>query len=91
MDPVISDNIVFIGFTFLLVAFLLAFIRLLKGPSINDRVAALDLIASVVMGFIVLYSVFVQKALYIDIVIALSLVSFMGSVAISAYLKQTLK
>jgi multicomponent Na+:H+ antiporter subunit F len=74
----------------LLFAFILAFIRLLKGPTVNDRIVALDLIASVLMAFILCYSVLINKAIYIDITIVISLISFIGTIAISTYLKQKL-
>jgi len=74
----------------LLFAFILAFIRLLKGPTVNDRIVALDLIASILMAFILCYSVLISKAIYIDITIVISLISFIGTIAISTYLKQRL-
>lgn len=84
-----SYNLVLIvSFTMLLVAFALAFVRIVKGPTSRDRIVALDLIASVTMGFILIYSVAINKAMYFDIVIVISLISFIGTVAISTYLKQ---
>ena len=75
-------------FGMLLMAFVLAFMRLLKGPETSDRIVAMDLIASLTMAFILSYSVFVNKAIYFDIVIVISLISFIGTVAVSSYLKQ---
>lgn len=75
-------------FGMLLLAFVLAFIRLLKGPDIGDRIAAMDLIASITMAFILTYSVLVNKAIYFDIVVVISLISFISTVAVSTYLKQ---
>lgn len=72
----------------LVIAFLLAFVRLLKGPGIYDRIVAMDLVASITAGFVLLFSLVVDNAVYIDIVITLSLISFIGSIAISTYLKQ---
>ena len=72
----------------LLLAFALAFIRLLKGPTVNDRILALDLIASIIMAFVLCYSVLINNAVYIDITIVISLISFIGTIAISTYLKQ---
>jgi multicomponent Na+:H+ antiporter subunit F len=84
-----SAHIVIISsFVLLLMALLLAFFRLAKGPSVNDRIASLDLIASIVAGFILIYAVLVNETLFIDIVIIIALVSFIGTVAISTYLKQ---
>jgi multicomponent Na+:H+ antiporter subunit F len=78
----------FSAFAMLLLAFGLAFYRLIKGPTVSDRIVAMDLIASVTMGFILIYSVLINKAIYFDIVITISLISFIGTVAISTYLKQ---
>lgn len=75
-------------FGILLLSFILAFFRLLKGPKMSDRIVAMDLIASVTMAFILTYSIMVQKEIYFDIVIVISLVSFIGTVAVSTYLKQ---
>lgn len=88
MNEIITNVIILASFVLLLVALTLAFLRLAKGPSVNDRIASLDLIASIVMGFILVYAVLVQEALFIDIVIVIALVSFIGTVAISTYLKQ---
>lgn len=77
-----------ISFSMLLLALIIAFIRLYNGPTVNDRITALDLIASIVMGFILVYSVLIRKALYFDIAVIISLVSFIGTIAISTYLKQ---
>ncbi len=79
---------IYSSFALLLIALVLAFVRLAKGPSVNDRIASMDLIASVVMGLILLNGLLINNPFYIDIVIVISLISFVGTVAISAYLKQ---
>ena len=76
------------SFAALLTALVLALIRLIRGPETGSMIIAMDLIASIVMGYILLYSVVVNKVLYFDIAIVISLISFMGTVAISIYLKQ---
>ena len=83
-----ASNVVFIvAFAMLLAALVLAFVRLMRGPSINDRIAAMDLIAAVVMGFILVYSILINKSIYFDIPVIISLISFIGTVAVSTYLK----
>ena len=79
---------IYISFLMLLTAMILALYRLLLGPSINDRIAAMDLIASIVMGFIIVYSILLQKEVYFDVVMIISLVSFIGTIGVSTYLKQ---
>lgn len=88
MTAELPQIFVSISFSLLLLALILALVRLIKGPSINDRIASMDLIASIVIGFILVYSVVINKAMYIDIVIVISLISFIGTIAISTYLKQ---
>jgi multicomponent Na+:H+ antiporter subunit F len=87
MEGSVSNIVLVIAFSMLLAALVLAFARLLKGPSINDRIAAMDLIATVVMGFVLVYSVMINKAIYFDIPVIISLISFIGTVAVSTYLK----
>ncbi|MGC9353832.1 MAG: monovalent cation/H+ antiporter complex subunit F [Mariniphaga sp.] len=87
MEYSISIVVLIITFSFLLTALVLAFIRLLKGPSVNDRIAAMDVIAIVVMGFIIVYSVLIEKDIYLDLAVIISLISFIGTVAVSTYLK----
>jgi len=88
MEVQISIVVLNIVFLFLLVALVISFIRLIKGPSVNDRIAAMDVIASIIMAFILVYSIFVNNALYFDVPVAISLISFIGTVAVSTYLKQ---
>ena len=88
MDLPFFNLIVMLSFAMILIAFALAFVRIVKGPTSRDRIVALDLIASITMGFILIYSVVINKAMYFDIVIVISLISFIGTVAISTYLKQ---
>lgn len=87
MTEELLNTAVLIGFLFMLLALVIALYRLVMGPSMYDRIAAMDLMASITMGFILLYSIVIQKSFYIDIAIVISLISFIGTVAISTYLK----
>jgi multicomponent Na+:H+ antiporter subunit F len=88
MENGISQPLIIGSFAALLTALVLALIRLIRGPETGSMIIAMDLIASIVMGYILLYSVVVNKVLYFDIAIVISLISFMGTVAISIYLRQ---
>ncbi|WP_057953350.1 monovalent cation/H+ antiporter complex subunit F [Salinivirga cyanobacteriivorans] len=87
----IPEIVIYTGLAFLLLALLLSFVRLVRGPSVNDRIAAMDLIASIVTGFIIIYSMLWKSEFYIDVVIIISLISFIGTIAISTYLRQKRK
>jgi multicomponent Na+:H+ antiporter subunit F len=87
MENGITQLLILGSFSILLAALVLALIRLIRGPETCNMILALDLIASIIMAYILLYSVLSNKIIYVDIAIVISLISFMGTVAISLYLK----
>jgi multicomponent Na+:H+ antiporter subunit F len=87
MENTTKTIVIILAFAMLLTAMVLAAWRLMKGPSVNDRIAAMEVIAVVVMGFILVYSILINNAIYFDIPVIISLISFIGTVAVSTYLK----
>lgn len=79
-----------ITFTGLLVSFLLAFIRLVSGPTHADRLIALDLIGFITISFIAAFTISSGKAAFLDIAITLALVLFVGTVAFVGFMKTRL-
>jgi multicomponent Na+:H+ antiporter subunit F len=67
-------------------ALFLSVIRIFIGPTLPDRVLALDLMTTVAIAFVGVISVRTGLMLYIDIAIALALLSFLATVALSRYL-----
>lgn len=70
---------------------LLVFIRFLRGPSIVDRVIALDLIITIGIAMIGIYSVITNEPTFLDIAMILALIAFLGTVAFSYYLEKRSK
>jgi multicomponent Na+:H+ antiporter subunit F len=69
-------------------AMLLAAVRLLRGPSLPARVVALDLMASLSVGFIATYAVLTEQPLFLDVALVLALVAFLGTVAFAFYIEK---
>lgn len=67
-------------------ALLLTVWRVIAGPSLPDRILALDMLTGIAIGFIAVIAVRTGFSLYIDIAIALALVSFLSTVALARYL-----
>lgn len=67
-------------------ALLLALVRLVRGPSLADRILALDLITTLAIGYIAVFALRTGFALYLDIAIAIGLVGFLSTVAFARYL-----
>lgn len=74
------------AFVGLLASFAIAFLRLCKGPTLADRVVALDLIAFITIGFIGVYAIQSQEAAFLDIAITLALVAFLSTVAFARFI-----
>lgn len=75
-------------FIFLAVAFVLAFIRLAKGPHLPDRIIALDMLSVIAIGFFVAYAVQYNQPGFLDVAIILALITFLGTVAFAYYLER---
>jgi multicomponent Na+:H+ antiporter subunit F len=69
-------------------AMILSVVRLILGPSLADRVLALDLITTLAVGYIAAIAVRTGFMLYIDIAISIALVGFLATVAFARYLLQ---
>ena len=67
-------------------AFLLTIARVVKGPTLPDRVLALDALVSIAIGFIAVIGIKTGFALYVDIAIALGLVGFLATVALARFI-----
>jgi multicomponent Na+:H+ antiporter subunit F len=66
----------------------LLFVRFLLGPSIADRVIALDLLITTGIGIISIYSIITNQPTFLDIAMILALIAFLGTVAFSYYLEK---
>ena len=69
----------------LTIAFILIVYRTVRGPSLPDRVVALDMLVAVGIGFIAAIGVKTEFYLYIDIAITLGLVGFLATVAFARF------
>ncbi|CAN5735133.1 cation:proton antiporter [soil metagenome] len=73
------------------VALILTFVRLVRGPSLPDRIMALELTATLVLGVIAVYAIGTDEPALIDVAIALALVVFLGAVALARYAERAMR
>jgi len=69
-------------------AAVLAFLRLLRGPTLPDRVVALDLIGVLIVCVTVAIAATTGQQAYLDVAIVIALVSFVGTVAYARYVER---
>ncbi|MBW3467937.1 cation:proton antiporter [Arthrospiribacter ruber] len=70
------------------ISVILVFIRFLKGPSIPDRVIALDVLILIAIGIIAIYSMQNDQSTFLDIAMLFALIAFLGTVAFAYFLIQ---
>lgn len=77
-----------LSITMLAVAALVTLVRLLRGPTLPDRVVAIDLIGVLIVGLIVLESAATGERAFLDVAMVIALVSFVGTVAYARYVER---
>lgn len=74
---------------FLIASLLAAAWRLLTGPTLADRVVALDLVSMLLVVFLVVFKLVSGVNAYIYVAISLALISFLATVAFAHYIDRT--
>ena len=62
--------------------------RLVKGPSTSDRVIALDTIGVLLICVVGLYSIVVGTTFFLEIILLVAILSFIGTVAFSKFIEK---
>ena len=78
-------NIVYL---MLSLALLFAFIRLTRGPSLPDRVVALELIASIVAGYGGVHEIDTGVASFLDVAIVIALTAFLAAIGFARFVER---
>jgi multicomponent Na+:H+ antiporter subunit F len=70
------------------VAMALAIVRLLRGPTLADRVVALDLLAFFAAGVVAIAAIISDRAELVMVAVVVALLTFMGTAAFALYLER---
>jgi multicomponent Na+:H+ antiporter subunit F len=74
--------------TMLAVAAALTFVRLAKGPSLPDRVIAIDLIGVLLVCLLVVMAGVTAQQAFLDVAMVVALICFVGTVAYARYIER---
>jgi multicomponent Na+:H+ antiporter subunit F len=83
---VFLDAVVTVSLWILSVALAFGLLRLMRGPTLPDRIVALELVATLLVGVVAVYSIGSRQPVYLDVGIVLALVAFLGAVAFARYM-----
>lgn len=84
----LNDFALYVILPILTLAVAIGFVRLARGPSLPDRVVAIDLLNTLGIGIIATYAIASGQPAFLDVAIALALISFLGTVAFAYYIER---
>ncbi|MFC6334410.1 Na(+)/H(+) antiporter subunit F1 [Paenibacillus septentrionalis] len=62
--------------------------RLLRGPSLSDRIASLDTLGICSLAMIAVVSLKFKTQAYFDVILVLGILTFIGTVALARYIER---
>ena len=75
--------------TMLAVAAALTLYRVMRGPTLPDRVVAVDLIGVLMVCLLVVTASATAQQAFLDVAIVIALISFVGTVAYARYIERS--
>ncbi len=69
-------------------ALCLAFVRLFIGPSLPDRVVALELFSSMIVGIVGVVAIATDVPSLLDVAIVMALMAFMAAIGFARFLER---
>jgi len=81
----IFESAVTLALGILSLSFLVTIYRIVKGPTLPDRILGLDMLVAIAIGFIAVIGIKTGYTLYVDVAIALGLVGFLATVAFARF------
>lgn len=79
--------VMYVCLAMLSISIVLSFIRLVKGPSLPDRVVALDLIAYQAIALMIVYAITMGQSNFLEAALVLALIAFLGTVAFARFIE----
>lgn len=67
------------------VALLLSLYRLLRGPSVPDRILALDTLYVNTIALLILFGMYLDSSIYFEAALIIAMLGFVGTVMLSKY------
>ena len=85
-----AETILNLAIFIIMIAIALGVYRLVKGPTIVDRVIAIDLLTLISIALIALIAHIGSRFIYLDVALVYGLLSFLSVLAVARYLDRRL-
>lgn len=90
MEETVVPVVVVASLFVLAIGILLCVIRAYRGPTLFDRVMAFDAVALNFVGAVLLFSILLRSDAFMDVVLVVALLGFLGAISLASYLEGTL-
>lgn len=80
--------IVYAALIVIMISLILFLIRVFLGPSTSDRIMGLDAFGVTLVGFIGIIMILHETIAYSDVILVLSILSFVGTVALTKFIER---
>ncbi|MBN2724384.1 MAG: cation:proton antiporter [Deltaproteobacteria bacterium] len=81
-------TLIYIWFVALALGIVLSVVRSLLGPTSPDRVAAVDVMTTIVSGLMIIIAMVHKSSILIDVSLVYSILSFITVMAVARYLER---
>ena len=82
------ETVILITQVFMSLGLVLAFVRVVRGPSLPDRVVALELFSTIVVGLVGVYAIQSDVSSFIDAAIVIALMGFLAAIGFARFLER---
>lgn len=82
------SSVILLSLAVMSLALCLAFVRLFRGPSLPDRVVALELFSSILVGIIGVIAIATDVPSLLDVAIVMALMAFMATIGFARFLER---
>ena len=70
------------------ISLIITLYRIIKGPTIHDRILALDSIAYIIIGIVAILSVHLNSHAYFETILLIGILAFLSTIALSRYMER---
>ncbi|MEM9794851.1 MAG: cation:proton antiporter [Pseudomonadota bacterium] len=94
MTPTLTETMpilnlaVQISLVLVMLGVVLAMLRLIRGPSLPDRVVALDTMTVLIVAFCGLFTLDTGSTAFLDVAVVLALIGFLATVALARFVER---
>lgn len=82
------STVILLSLAVMALALCLAFVRLFRGPSLPDRVVALELFSAILVGIIGVVAIATDVPSLLDVAIVMALMAFMATIGFARFLER---